>query len=148
MTALERFLALVDDWKRGDLDAVTARMAPGFVWHFAAATRPPAVGLKAARKVLEIYRQMQTESRLTLFLHAETETHEGARLFYEGVEDFDTPQGHRVQVPCAAVVEFDRAGLVTGWRDYYDRGLLDAQLAGSAPLPDFARDLIDRPALG
>jgi len=143
MSHLQTFLALIADWKRGDLDAVALRLAPGVVWHYSAGSRPPARGRAAAIAVLGAYRRMQTENRLRLFTHAETPD----RLFYEGVEDFDTPQGHPVQVPYAGVLDFGPDGLITGWRDYHDSALFDTQLRGTSGLPEFCTDLTGRPAL-
>lgn len=142
MTKLQLFLQLVEDWKRDDLDAVAARLAPDVVWHFSATTKPPAVGRDGAVAFLKAYGEVCVKSRLRLFSYAET----ADRLFYEATEDFDTPQGRRVLVPYAGVVDFD-GDLITGWRDYFDRTLIDAQVAGEAGLPDFAADLLERPEI-
>ena len=143
MSKLETFLALIADWKRGDLDAVAARLDPGVVWHFSATTKPPARGREESIAFLKAYGQVSANSRLKLFTHAETDT----RLFYEAAEDFDTPQGRHVLVPYAGIVDFGADGLITGWRDYFDRTLIDSQVAGQAQLPDYARDLIERPVV-
>jgi limonene-1,2-epoxide hydrolase len=143
MSKLDAFLALIADWKRGDLDAVSARLDPNVVWHFSATTKPPAHGREESVAFLKVYSQVSTNSRLKLFTHAETAT----RLFYEAAEDFDTPDGRHVLVPYAGIVDFGPDGLITGWRDYFDRNLIDAQIAGEAELPKYARDLIDRPIL-
>ena len=143
MTRLDLFLALVADWKRGDLDAVAQRLTEDVVWHFSATTKPPARGRAESVAFLERYGTVCTVSRLRLFSHAETTD----RLFYEATEDFDTPDGRRVLVPYAGIVDF-RGDLICGWRDYFDRQLIDGQAAGTADLPDYCRDLIERPAIG
>ncbi len=142
MSHLQSFLDLVADWKRGDLEAVAARLSPDVVWHFSATTKPPAIGREESIAFLKAYGQVSSNSRLRLFTHAETED----RLFYEAAEDFDGPSGQRVLVPYAGIVDFGPDGLITGWRDYFDRALIDGQVAGAAQLPDYARDLIDRPS--
>lgn len=142
MTKLDRFLGLIDDWKRGDLEAVAARLHPDVVWHFSATTKPPARGRAESVAFLEAYGSVCSTSRLRLFSHAETET----RLFYEATEDFDTPEGRRVLVPYAGIVDFDDT-LIIGWRDYFDRQLIDGQIAGQSGLPDYCRDLIERPVV-
>ncbi|TRO95334.1 nuclear transport factor 2 family protein [Glycocaulis profundi] len=142
MSHLQSFLDLVADWKRGDLEAVAARLSPDVVWHFSATTKPPAIGREESVAFLKAYGQVSSNSRLRLFTHAETED----RLFYEAAEDFDGPSGQRVLVPYAGIVDFGPEGLITGWRDYFDRALIDGQVAGAAELPDYARDLIDRPS--
>jgi ketosteroid isomerase-like protein len=143
MSHLQRFLDLVADWKRGDLAAVAARLSPDVVWHFSATTKPPAIGRDASIAFLKAYSAVSSNSRLRVFTHAET----ADRLFYEAAEDFDTPDGRQVLVPYAGIVDFAPDGLITGWRDYFDRALIDGQVAGSAQLPGFAHDLIDRPAI-
>ena len=157
MTKLDRFLALIDDWKRGDLDAVAARLHPhvaggqdrgaarlhpDVVWHFSATTKPPARGREESIGFLKVYGSVCATSRLRLFSHAETED----RLFYEATEDFDTPDGHHVLVPYAGILDF-KDDLIIGWRDYFDRGLIDGQVAGERELPGYARDIIERPTL-
>ncbi|KAA5805402.1 nuclear transport factor 2 family protein [Alkalicaulis satelles] len=143
MSHLQSFLDLVADWKRGDLDAVAARLSPDVVWHFSATTKPPAIGREESIAFLKAYGQVSSNSRLRLFTHAETED----RLFYEAAEDFDGPDGQRVLVPYAGIVDFAPDGLITGWRDYFDRALIDGQVAGTAKLPDYASDLINRPSM-
>lgn len=143
MSHLQSFLDLVVDWKRGDLDAVAARLSPDVVWHFSATTKPPAIGREASIAFLKAYGAVSSNSRLRLFTYAET----ADRLFYEAAEDFDAPDGRQVLVPYAGIVDFGPDGLITGWRDYFDRALIDGQVAGSAELPGFARDLVDRPGL-
>jgi len=142
MKKIDLFLELVEDWKRGDLDAVAARLSPDVVWHFSATTKPPAIGREEAIAFLKTYGQIATKSRLRVFDHAETET----TLFYEATEDFDTPQGRRVLVPYAGIVDFEN-DLITGWRDYFDRALIDRQIAGETTLPDFAEALVERPSV-
>lgn len=142
MTKLDRFLALIDDWKRGDLDAVAARLHPDVVWHFSATTKPPARGREESIAFLKVYGSVCTTSRLRLFSHAETED----RLFYEATEDFDTPEGRHVLVPYAGILDF-QDDLIIGWRDYFDRQLIDNQVAGEGELPDYCRDLIERPTV-
>ena len=143
MSKLDSFLGLVADWKKGDLDSVSARLHPDVVWHFSATTKPPAHGRDGAIAFLKAYGEVCVTSRLRLFSHAENET----QLFYEATEDFDTPAGRHVLVPYAGIVDFDADGLITGWRDYFDRALIDDQVAGERTLPDFCEDLVKRPSL-
>jgi len=66
-------------------------------------------------------------------------------VFYEAVEDFDLADGTRVVTPYAGVVRIEN-GQFTDWRDYFDRATIDRQSAGEAQLPDFAQELLERPA--
>ena len=48
-------------------------------------------------------------------------------VFHEGVETY-TRRGVKVVLPYCGVFEF-QDGLIRGWRDYFDRATLEAQLA-------------------
>ncbi len=51
----------------------------------------------------------------------------GDVVFHEGVETY-TRKGINVALPYCGVFEF-QDGLIRGWRDYFDRATLEAQLA-------------------
>lgn len=133
--------ALFDDWRAGRLDAIADRFAPDAVWHFSAATKSPAIGREAIMAFLTAYAAGAVTTRLRLLRAAE----EGDTLFIEAVEDFDTAAGRSVLVPYAGVLTF-RDGRIIDWRDYFDRALVDGQIAGTAALPDYAQDLLEPPA--
>ena len=61
----------------------------------------------------------------------------------EGVDDYRTPEGHRVATPYAGVLDF-KDGLIIGWRDYVDLGVAAQQKAGE-PLTRQVEGLLDRP---
>ena len=54
----------------------------------------------------------------------------GDVVFHEGVETY-TRKGINVALPYCGVFEF-QDGLIRGWRDYFDRATLEAQLAPAA----------------
>ncbi len=142
MTArIDIFLAIIDAWKRKDIDAVLSYMADDIVWHFAAGAEPPLVGRAQARKFLNRFGAELAEVRWRVFHHAES----GDRLFVEGVDEYVTLQGVTVIAPYAGVLEFSGA-LVTGWRDYVDVGVMAAQRHG-APLTHQVQLLADRTAV-
>ena len=66
------------------------------------------------------------------------------RLFVEGVDEYTTKDGVVVAVPYAGVIEF-RGDKISGWRDYVDRGVIDAQKAGGGLSPQ-VKELVGRPA--
>ena len=74
-----------------------------------------------------------------IFSYAEA----GDRLFIEGVDEYRTPEGHRVATPYAGVLDF-RGDLICGWRDYVDLSV-GAQHKAGEPLSKQVLELPDRP---
>ncbi len=138
---IETLQAIIAAWKAKDVDAVLAHMHEDIVWHFAVAAEPPLRGKAQARKFLTRFGATMTDVRWRIFDYAET----GDRLFVEGVDEFDTTGGLVVAAPYAGVLDF-KDGLVIGWRDYVDVGVMAAQQAGK-PISDQVRGLMDRPAI-
>ena len=141
MTHEESITALFANWAEGQLDPIVARFAPDAVWHFSAATKPPAIGRAAIAGFLRDYASIARNSRIAIIRAAER----GDTLFFEGVDRFCCA-GHEVTTPYAGVVTFHE-GLIADWRDYFDRGLIDGQLTGERPLPTFAEALLALPTL-
>lgn len=139
MTRMQQFQAVIDAWKRKDIDYVIARMTDDVVWHFAAAVAPPARGKDKCRAFVTRFGAQLAEIRWRIFAHAET----ADRLFVEGVDEYTTVAGIDVAVPYAGVIDF-RGDLISGWRDYIDRATIDAMSAGGAYPPQVV-ELIDRP---
>ena len=138
---IDQFLALIEAWKRKDIDDVLSRMDDEVVWHFAAGAEPPLTGKAAARKFLVRFGADIAEVRWRVFDHAES----GDRLFVEGVDEFTTKAGLTVVAPYAGVIRF-RGDLIVDWRDYVDVGVLAAQQGGKAPTAHVLA-LADRPAV-
>jgi limonene-1,2-epoxide hydrolase len=138
---IDIFLAIIEAWKRKDIDAVLAHMSDDIVWHFAASVEPPIVGKASARKFLKRFGAEIAEVRWRVFHHAQS----GDRLFVEGVDEYVTPQGQVIAAPYAGVLEF-AGDLVCGWRDYVDVGVVAAQKAGK-PLTPQVLQLMDRAAV-
>ena len=128
-------------WRAGRIEEIVGFFAPDAIWHFSAATKPPAIGHAAIRDFLVRYSGMSRENRLRLL----RQVRQGDTIFFEAVEDFTTVQDRIVQVPYAGCLTL-RDGLITDWRDYFDRGLIDGQIQGTATLPDYALPLLDKPA--
>jgi limonene-1,2-epoxide hydrolase len=125
---IDLFLALIDAWKRQDIEDVLARMDDDIVWHFAVGAEPPLKGKASARKFLLRFGADIAEVRWRVFDHAES----GDRLFVEGVDEFTTRGGPTVVAPYAGVIRF-RGDLILDWRDYVDVGVITAQRGGSEP---------------
>lgn len=141
MASLEAVTALIADWKRKDVDAVMARITDDIVWYSHVGT--PAIRGKAAmRAFLTTMAAGITDIRWRIQRHAIN----GNQIFMEGVDDFVMIKDQRrVAIPYLGTMVF-RDGLISEWRDYFDRGLFDRLKAGEAPPPDIAA-LADRPGV-
>jgi len=134
--------SIIDVWCHDqDIDAVLAHVSDDLVWHYSAISQPPKHGKTGAREFLEAYKAKVRNPRWRIFKVAETED----ALFVEGVDAFDTADGHHAVVPYMGILEFD-GDLISGWRDYFDRGSADRSAAGT-PLPDFTAALTARQAV-
>jgi limonene-1,2-epoxide hydrolase len=113
-------------------------MAEDIEW-YVFVSQPPVRGKAAARELLAKLSNSRHAENWRVFHHAVR----GSRLFVEGVDDFTDAKDHRIAVPYAGVVEFHN-GLITGWRDYFDSGILDKMRAGGE-VPAAIVPLIERP---
>jgi limonene-1,2-epoxide hydrolase len=135
-----QFKAVIEAWKRKDVDFILDQMSDDIVWHYAAAIAPPAQGKAACRAFIDKFGTDIGTVRWRIFAHAE----DGDRLFVEGVDDYDLKSGKTVVAPYCGVIEF-RGDKIVGWRDYVDRGTIDAMKAGG-PVPPQVSELVDRQA--
>lgn len=131
------FLEVIRAWRNHDADAVIAHMADDIVW-YAYVGAPPITGKPQIRELLKSLAPHRGAERWRIFNHAVN----GNRLLVEGVDDYDDDKGHRVAVPYMGIVEF-RGQLITGWRDYFDVGLLNKMKAGEA-VPAAIEPLVSR----
>lgn len=135
-----QFSAVIDAWKRKDVDFIINSMTDDIVWHYAAAIAPPARGKAECRAFIAKFGANIGAVRWRIFEHAET----ADRLFAEGVDEYDSLDGHTIKAPYAGIIEF-RGDLISGWRDYVDRGVIDAQKRGEAASAQVI-ELTSRPA--
>lgn len=136
----KQFSAVIDAWKRKDVDYIINAMTDDVVWHYAAAIAPPARGKAECRAFIAKFGANIGAVRWRIFEHSET----ADRLFVEGVDEYDSLDGHTIKAPYAGVIEF-RGDLISGWRDYVDRGVIDAQKNGG-PVSAQVIELTSRPA--
>jgi limonene-1,2-epoxide hydrolase len=136
----KQFSAVIDAWKRKDVDFIINSMTDDIVWHYAAAIAPPARGKAECRAFIQKFGANIGAVRWRIFEHAET----ADRLFAEGVDEYDSLDGHTIKAPYAGIIEF-RGDLISGWRDYVDRGVIDAQKRGEAASAQVI-ELTSRPA--
>jgi limonene-1,2-epoxide hydrolase len=133
----DTLIKLIEKWQAKDVEGVLAYMDEEIVWHYAAGAMPPIKGKAMARKLLGRFQAGMHDIQWRVFSHAEV----GGRLFIEGVDEYRSEDGLRIAAPYAGVLDF-RDGLITGWRDYVDIGVIAQQKAGE-PLSQHVLDLID-----
>ncbi len=132
---LATYLKLIEDWKRGDIEAILEVMHDDIVWHFSAGGAAPVRGKAQAREWMENYGGQIQSSNWRVVHHAVV----GDRLFIEGMEDYVTNEGMHVLLPYAGVYEF-KDGKIIAWRDYFSR-ILSNNLRAGKPIPDYVREL-------
>jgi limonene-1,2-epoxide hydrolase len=126
-------LALIAEWKRKDIDAVLARVTDDVAWHTHVGS-PVVHGKAAMRSFLETMAAGISDNRWRIHHHAVS----GNRIFLEGVDDFVlVKEQRRVAIPYLGTMVF-RGGLISEWRDYFDRGLFNRLKAGEAAPPEIA----------
>lgn len=135
---IEHVNAVVEAWRRKDIDAVLARVTDDIQWHSHVGS-PPIAGKEAMRRTLTTLAGLMSDIRWRIFHHAQSEN----RIFLEGADDFVTGDGRRVEVPYMGVMAF-RGDVIAEWRDYFDRGLFD-KLKSGAESPDYIKALVARP---
>lgn len=132
---LATYLKLIEDWKRGDIEAILNVMHDDIVWHFYAGGAAPVRGKAEARAWMENYGGEIQSSNWRVVHHALV----GNRLFIEGMEDYVTKEGMHVLLPYAGIYEF-KDGKIIAWRDYFSR-ILSNDLRAGKPIPDYVKEL-------
>ena len=132
---IETYLAIIEIWKGKDVEAVLAHLTDDVIWHYAAAIEPPLRSKQEARVWLTKFGGAVSDSKWRVINYSETET----QLFIEGIEEYMTPAGIRIVLPYSGVYDF-RGAKISGWRDYFDRGLTNRLQEGEA-VPDFVEEI-------
>jgi limonene-1,2-epoxide hydrolase len=112
-------------WVRGDLQGMAAPYADDIEWYPNRAMRP-VHGKAHMLAFMEKFGKGMSDVSYTQQHMVES----GNVLFVEGTENY-TKNGRKVSVPYAGVVEFNAAGKITAWRDYFDLRSMEAQLAAT-----------------
>jgi limonene-1,2-epoxide hydrolase len=121
----QRLQQMITAWQAKDIDKVLTFLHEDLVWHYAAGPMPPVRGKAMAAKLLGRFTADMHAIQWRIFAHAES----GDRLFVEGVDEYTSADGKRIAAPYAGVLEF-KDGLIIGWRDYVDIGVIAQQKAG------------------
>jgi len=116
--------AFFADWATRDPDLLVAYFAPASEW--SEANRAPARGHDEIRSVLELQVGFGSEFEFEF----RTIGSFGSTVFTERIDRF-TINGSPIVVPVAGLLEFDEAGKIRTWHDYYDWSALERQLIES-----------------
>lgn len=135
MTNFETLNALISDWKRKDIDGVLSHLSDDLVYYYAIG-EAPVHGKAAMRGFLTRIKDHQNNTNWMIKRHAEN----GDMIMTEGVDEYTNPAGLNIQTPHMTVWEFED-GKISGWRDYFDFGLLK-RMEGGAELPEHVASLI------
>lgn len=103
-------------------DAIAAKDKDGFLSHLAADIEyhyhvgsKPLLGRDRVDRFITKYWADNSAGTWIIDRHAETQTH----LFTEGREEYVNADGATVVHPYMGIMEFDSAGLIVKWRDYF-----------------------------
>lgn len=132
--------AVITAWRGKDLEGMLQHIDDDIVWYSHVGS-PPIIGKTAMREFAGKLTAGMSDIRWRIVDSAQN----GNRLFLEGVEDFVTGEGRRVELPYAGVLTF-KADRISEWRDYFDRGVYN-QLKAGEPMPSHLQALTSRPAL-
>ncbi len=131
--------AVIDAWKRQDVEGVLVHVTDDIVWRNSGGFAPAIKGKDAMRKALQSMAGVIKTNNWRIFDHAENET----RLFMEGVDEFWLTTGEHVAIPYAGSLEFE--GLkIKEWREYFD-GRISAAMKAGAPISAEVQEMISRP---
>lgn len=135
MAHIDTVQAIIEAWKRGDVETILGKLRPDVVYHYHVGSRP-LEGRDMVRKFLNKFGSGQTDIAWKIHRHAEA----GDLLFVEGVDDYVNAEGVRIRTPYAGVFEF-RDGLIWRWRDHVDSAAITDAQQGKLP-PDWVLPLL------
>jgi len=137
MSKLKIVEAIIDSWRKMNLDAVLEHVADDIEYHFLVGQKP-LCGKPEMRAFLENFGAGQTEIRWRIINAAEADN----LLMVEGVDDYVDSKGRRIQTPYMGVFEFEN-DRVRRWRDYLDPSLVKVDKAGGEH-PEWVKELVSR----
>lgn len=132
-------LAVIDAWRRQDVEGVLAHVTDDIVWRNSSGFAPAIRGKAAMRTALQGMAPVIKTNKWRIFDYAENDS----RLFMEGVDEFWLTTGQHVAIPYAGVLEF-RGLLIHEWREYFD-GRISAAMKAGQPITPELEEMIGRP---
>lgn len=113
-TPIERLRALMEVSGRRDKAAFLDAFDPGIEYHYHVGTRP-LVGIEWVEKFITRYWANHSATEWVLTNWAQNDT----QVLTEGREDYVNADGVKVSHPYMGIIEFNAAGKIIAWRDYF-----------------------------
>jgi limonene-1,2-epoxide hydrolase len=124
MTAIEKARAFISACERKDWDTIRASLHPAVVYHNI--PMPVVKGVDASIAVLKQF--MDDALHISFEIIAIAEDSQG-RVLHERLDKFTLPGGKQISLPVCGVFDYDGDKII-GWRDYFDLGDFQRQMAG------------------
>ena len=141
MAKIDIYLALVECIKNDDIKGALNMFADDVKFYAAVGMVPPFTDKAQLGAWLENSVGQLRNRQWRVTSYAETDR----TLFLEGVEEYDTADGHHVVIPYAGVCEFS-AEKICAWRDYLHGNLLKQGNSGE-PTKDHVLALAKKPSI-
>ena len=129
MSNIDTVRAFVGHWNSGDMEAMYAICAEDVVWHNI--PMEPFRGKAAMRAA--VTRFMAEVEGCDWDIHAIAD-HAGTVLT-ERTDGFRLKDGRHAAIRVMGTFEFDEAGRIAAWRDYFDMGEFNRAFAGGQGTP-------------
>lgn len=125
MTPQQTVEAFIGHWNACDIEAMLALCAEDIVYHNI--PMEPVHGITAMRAMVEGF--------LADIASCDWRTHaiaaNGNVVLTERTDGFNFKDGRKAAIRVMGTFELDDAGLITGWRDYFDMGEFQREFAGT-----------------
>lgn len=124
MTNSDHARAFIRAWEARDITALIDALAEGCVYHNV--PMAPLTGKEAIRAFCAPFLAMTT--RIAWDVIAIAESPDG-KVLTERLDRFEFANGKALAIPVMGTMEFDAAGRITAWRDYFDLADFQKQMA-------------------
>ena len=124
MTNSDRARAFIRAWEARDIAALLDGLADGCVYHNI--PMAPLTGKDAIKAFCAPFLAMTTTIVWDIIAIAEGRD---GKVLTERLDRFEFASGKALVIPVMGTMEFDAAGKITAWRDYFDLADFQKQMA-------------------
>ncbi|HLK86200.1 MAG TPA: SgcJ/EcaC family oxidoreductase [Candidatus Binataceae bacterium] len=110
-------------WTRLDADGIMSYFAEDAVWDNV--PMPTAKGKPAIRQMIDGFMKDMSGFSVRIL----KSLHDGNTVLDARIDTIAMKSGKRAEVPVAGMFEFDAAGRIKLWRDYFDLGTFTRQIS-------------------